>query len=280
MHIPDGFLSAPVWAALDGAALPAAALVARRAQQSLDDRRIPLLGVMGAFVFAAQMINFPIAAGTSSHLLGGALLAIALGPCSASLVMIAILAIQALVFQDGGILALGANVFNMAIAGVFAAYLPYRLLSGFHRSLAIFLAGTLSVAVSATLALGELAVSGVTLSRHLLLLSIAIFAASAIAEGAITVAVVRAVDRLRPGWRILPRPTPRAALIWIVALLALPLAGIVLASANPDGIQNLLAVQPSHVSWIRKAAAAIFGIALAFCVCFATAKLFARRRSA
>ena len=83
---------------------------------------------MGAFIFAAQMINFPVGPGTSGHLVGGTLLAIALGPAPAAVVMTAILAIQALVFQDGGILALGANVFNMAIAGVLAGYAPYRLM--------------------------------------------------------------------------------------------------------------------------------------------------------
>ena len=86
-----------------------------------------MLGVMGAFVFAAQMINFPVGVGTSGHLLGGALLAQTLGPSAAAVTMTAILAIQALVFQDGGVLALGANVFNMALVGVLAGYLPYRL---------------------------------------------------------------------------------------------------------------------------------------------------------
>src|SRR3974377_373558 len=114
MHIPDGFLSPPVWATLDVLSLPAAALVARRAQRDSEDRKIPLMGVMGAFVFAAQMINFPIPLGTSGHLVGGALLTIVLGPAAASVVMMAILALQALVFQDGGIMALGANVINMA----------------------------------------------------------------------------------------------------------------------------------------------------------------------
>src|SRR5579864_6060439 len=171
MHIPDGFLSPPVWAAFDIAAVPAVGLLARRSHGSFQEpagqRRIPLLGVMGAFVFAAQMINFPIAAGTSSHLVGGALLAIALGPSSASLVMVAILALQAFVFQDGGILALGANIFNMAIAGVFAGYLPYRLWGAAHRSFAIFLGGVLSVSLSAALALTELTLSRVVITRHL-----------------------------------------------------------------------------------------------------------------
>src|SRR5690348_15357757 len=119
MHIPDGFLSTPVWATLDIVSLPAVAIIARRARHDSEDRRIPLLGVMGAFIFAAQMINFPLASGTSGHLIGGALLAIMLGPWAAALTMTAILALQAFLFQDGGILALGTNIFNMAIAGVF-----------------------------------------------------------------------------------------------------------------------------------------------------------------
>src|SRR5437016_1982259 len=126
MHIPDGFLRPPVWATLDAVALPAVGVLARRAQRDPDTSRIPLLGVMGAFVFAAQMINFPVGLGTSGHLVGGALLAILLGPAPAAIVLTAILVIQAFVFQDGGILALGANICNMAIAGVAAGYLPYR----------------------------------------------------------------------------------------------------------------------------------------------------------
>src|SRR5690348_15348739 len=106
MHIPDNFLSTPVWATLDGIAVPAVALVSRNAQRATDANRLPLLGVMGAFVFAAQMINFPVGLGTSGHLIGGALLACVLGPWAASLVITAILIIQALVFQDGGVLAL------------------------------------------------------------------------------------------------------------------------------------------------------------------------------
>src|SRR5215470_9752476 len=153
MHIPDGFLSTPVWAALDALAAPAVVLTVRRAQRGFEESKVPLLGVMGAFVFAAQMINFPVGIGTSSHLVGGALLACTLGPWAASVVMIAILAIQALVFQDGGILALGANLLNMAIVGVFAGYLPYRLWGNSRwRRPAIFASGALSLATSAALA--------------------------------------------------------------------------------------------------------------------------------
>ena len=120
MHIPDGFLTPPVWGTLDAISAAAVPWVARRAQRDTQDQRIPLLGVMGAFVFAAQMINFPVGPGTSGHLVGGTLLAVVLGPAPAALVMTAILLLQALIFQDGGVLALGANDVNMALLGVAA----------------------------------------------------------------------------------------------------------------------------------------------------------------
>ena len=196
MHIPDGFLSFPVWTALDVAAVPAVAWAARQAQTDLefpaesspgsfDDRRIPLLGVMGAFVFAAQMINFPVGLGTSGHLVGGALLAIALGPAAAATVMTAVLILQAFLLQDGGVMALGANILNMAIAGVLAGYLPYRLWGrGRTRSAAIFLGGFLSVALSASMAMTELLTSGVLMPRRLLLISGFLFLANGLIEAA------------------------------------------------------------------------------------------------
>src|SRR5690242_3845762 len=183
MHIPDNFLSPPVWACLDAVAIPAVAVVSRQAHRATDSNRLPLLGVMGAFVFAAQMINFPVGLGTSTHLIGGTLLAITLGPAAASVVMAAILAIQALVFQDGGVLALGANTINMALIGVFAGYLPYHLWGHTqHRRIAIFGGAALSVLTSALLALSELLISGVHMSGTMLWVSLALFAVSAIAE--------------------------------------------------------------------------------------------------
>src|SRR5262245_28490492 len=109
MHIPDGILSAPVWATLNAAAIPAVGLAVGRAKKGLAEGQVPLLGVMGAFVFAAQRMNFPVGFGTSGHLLGGALLAMTLGPGSATIILTSILILQALLFQDGGLLALGAN---------------------------------------------------------------------------------------------------------------------------------------------------------------------------
>src|SRR5581483_5774021 len=199
MHIPDNFLSTPVWATMDALSAPAVGLLIRRAGRDLNDSRIPLMGVMGAFVFAAQMINFPVGVGTSGHLVGGALLACTLGVAPAAVVMTAIVAIQAFVFQDGGVLALGANVFNMAIAGVLAGYVPYKLWgAGKHRKRAIFLAAFVSVLVSAVLALSELLISGIVMPRPLILLSIGLFTVSAVIEGAITVSVVQALEKLSP----------------------------------------------------------------------------------
>ena len=117
MHIPDGFLAPEVAAAC---AVPAAGAVGyglRRASRELDERRVPLLGVTAAFVFAAQMLNFPVAGGTSGHFLGAALAAILLGPWLAGLVLAVVLAVQSFVFADGGITALGANVLNMGVIG-------------------------------------------------------------------------------------------------------------------------------------------------------------------
>jgi cobalt/nickel transport system permease protein len=226
---------------MDAAALPAVGYVVRKAQRGFDDAKVPLLGVMGAFVFAAQMINFPVGVGTSGHLVGGALLACTLGPAAASVVMCAILAIQSLVFQDGGILALGANVVNMAIAGVLAGYLPYRLWGrGGTRRAAIFAGGALSLLTSAILALAELMISGVRMPGAVLALSLALFTVSALVEGAITVAVVSALERIQPGLLRIPSPgrSPALAALALVTIL-LAAGGVVFASTSPDGIERL-----------------------------------------
>ncbi len=239
MHIPDGFLSTPAWATLDALAVPAVAWAARRAAPQRDEGRIPLMGVMGAFVFAAQMVNFPVGMGASGHLLGGALLAFVLGPAAAVLVMTAVLVLQALVFQDGGILALGANVCNMALAGVAAGYLPVYL-AGRTRS-AMFLGGALSVAVSASLAVGQLLFSGVAMPARLLWVSLALFAVSGLIEGAITVAAVSVIARMQPRGLIeAPLQRPRALVAIGAAAAVLLTAGVWVASSDPDGLQMLL----------------------------------------
>lgn len=301
MHIPDGFLSAPVWLGLDAAGLPLIAYLARRAQRETEESRVPLLGVMGAFVFAAQMINFPVGVGTSGHLVGAALLAITLGPAAASIVMTAILAIQALVFQDGGVLALGANVLNMALAGVLAGYLPYRLWGGGrYRRLAIFLGGFFSVLAGAVLAIAELLLSGVAILPAVLWVSLGLFALTAVLEGAITVAVVQGIEALGVG--LVRRPAPeRPAGLAVVAVVAALLAavGVLFASADPDGLEKLArtigleeraralystpladySLRWGGSSWPAQAAAGLLGLALIYGLCLAIGRLVARRRS-
>jgi cobalt/nickel transport system permease protein len=236
MHIPDGFLSIPVWGTMDAIAAPSVAYIARRAQRDFDHHRIPLMGVMGAFIFAVQMINFPVGNGTSGHLVGGALLSFTLGPAAASIVMTAILATQALVFQDGGLLALGANVFNMAIAGVLAGYLPWALLRG--RKSGVFLGGMLSLLVSAGLALTELLRSGVRMPSSVLAVSVVVFFVSAVIEGAITLAVVQALERIQPGFIRQPRGI-RGTRALAAAAIVLAGAGVLVASRQPDGIEKV-----------------------------------------
>jgi len=282
MHIPDGFLSTPVWATLDVVSASAVAWVARRAQRDSQDHRVPLLGVMGAFVFAAQMINFPVGPGTSGHLVGGALLTVVLGPAAAALVLTAILVLQALIFQDGGVLALGANVFNMALAGVAAAYLSYRLWGQASRSTAIFAAGALSVMTSACLALGQLLISGVPMTGGVFWASLGLFLVSALMEGAITVAAVRAIERLNPLWIAGPRPASSRTLAGVaLAALLLVVVGTLIASVAPDGIQRLTGQGVDSAGWPQnKVAGGLAGIAMIFALCYLGGKLKSRRRSA
>jgi len=301
VHIPDGFLATPVWATLDVAAAPAVLYAARRAQRGFEESQIPLLGVLGAFVFAAQMINFPVGPGTSGHLVGGALLAFTLGPAAATVVMTAILAIQALVFQDGGILALGANIANMALAGVLAGYLPYALWSSTRwRKWSIFAGGTLSVLVSAMLALSELLASGVRIGGTALGIALLLFASSAILEGGITLAVVQALERIQP--RTIQAPLAcRSAAVRLLALASIVLAsvGFLVVSAAPDGIERL-GQQSGIATQVRtlmhtplanyqaafltsdslgKAAAGLAGAALIYGACLLLGRAAARNRS-
>ena len=195
MHIPDGVVSIPVAAATYAGSVGALAFAVRRTRDTLQERLVPLMGVMGAFVFAAQMINFKVAAGTSGHLLGGALLAILLGPWAGSLVLTAVLLVQALIFQDGGLIALGANVFNMAIVGVWSGYAIYRLLdrllpAGRLTWLSGFASAWASVMIASALAGVELAISGMAPMRVVLPGMLGVHALIGVGEGLITTGVL------------------------------------------------------------------------------------------
>lgn len=125
MHIPDGFINVPTSAAFGAASVAGVAYSLRGARQQLDERAAPLAGLVAVFIFAVQMLNFPVGAGTSGHLMGGALAMVLVGPHAAVLAVTVVLIVQALMFADGGLVALGLNLFNLSVVGVWVPYLVY-----------------------------------------------------------------------------------------------------------------------------------------------------------
>jgi cobalt/nickel transport system permease protein len=201
VHIPDGFLDTRIWVGAGVLSAGAVAAAVAKTRKVLEDRQVPALGVMAAFIFAAQMVNFPVAGGTSGHLLGGALAAILLGPWSAGLILTTVLIIQMLFFYDGGLTALGANVLNMAVIAPWVAYGTCRLVSNLFRSsagrtAAIFLASWMSVMAAALAASLEIAFSGTVPLKIVLPAMLGWHALIGIGEGLITVVVVSFVSRL------------------------------------------------------------------------------------
>jgi len=213
MHIPDGFVSTGTAAATWLASAGSIGYAVRRVNQELHERQVPLMGVTAAFIFAAQMMNFTVAGGTSGHLLGGALAAILLGPWAAMLVLTSVLAVQALLFQDGGLLALGANVFNMAVVGVLVGWVVYtglrRLLGESSRALLFggFAAAWLSVFVASLVAAVELAISGTSPWAVALPAMGLVHTLIAVGEGLITVGVLAFLRAARPDLLFLSRPS-------------------------------------------------------------------------
>ncbi len=141
LHIPDGFLTIVVSLIFWLITIAMVGLAVSKTNRSLGEKQVPIMGVMAAFIFAAQMLNFPIAGGTSGHFLGGALAAIVLGPWAGILVMTAVVGIQALLFQDGGLLVMGANIFNMGILTAVIGYGLYRLVIHQKRGIRLVVAG-------------------------------------------------------------------------------------------------------------------------------------------
>ncbi len=248
MHIPDGFLSVPVavlgWLlviALVGFAL-------RKTRGTLDDRQIPLMGILAAFVFAAQMINFPVAGGTSGHLLGGALVAILLGPWAAVLVMTAVIAVQGLLFQDGGLLAMGFNIVNMGIVSTFVGYAAYRWV---HRTLGgtprAQIAGAavgawLGVGIAALATAVELAVSGTSPLGIVLPAMLGVHAIIGIGEALITVGALAFIRQTRPDLIQAPARADAKGAGWIAVGLLIALLVVLispLADPNPDGLERV-----------------------------------------
>ncbi len=252
LHIPDGFLSVPV--ALVGWALAAVmiALALRQTRDSLGERQIPLMGILAAFIFAAQMINFPVAGGTSGHLLGGTLAAILLGPWAAVLVMTSVVTVQALLFQDGGLLALGFNIVNMDILTAFIGYALYDVVrrvagdSPRARTAGAGLGAWVSVEAAAIATALQLAISNTSPLDVALPAMAGVHALIGIGEALITVAALAFVLQTRPD--LLGQdaagasPAMARGSRWIAAGLALALAVTLfspLASPHPDGLERV-----------------------------------------
>jgi cobalt/nickel transport system permease protein len=204
MHIPDGFLNTATVATTYVVSAGGVANAVRLANKNLGEKHIPMMGILAAFIFAAQMLNFPVAGGTSGHYLGAALVAILLGPWATVLIMAVVLTGQCFIFQDGGVSALGANIFNMGIIGGFCSYYIYKwlhsLLGESNRSMLIsgFVAAWASVLLASIACAIELAISGISPLSVALPAMSGVHAIIGIGEGLITVAVVSLIKATRP----------------------------------------------------------------------------------
>ncbi len=205
LHIPDGFLSLPVSLVTWVVAIGLISLSLKQVQADYQERAVPLMGVCGAFIFAAQMINFPIPGGTSGHLVGGTLAGALLGPWAGSLVVSVVFIVQAVLFQDGGLTVLGANIFNMGLIGTFGGYYLYKAIRftlgrdtwrGMFVGTAI--AAWTSVVVSAIVCAFELALSGTVPLGVALAAMVFWHVLIGIGEALITVVAVSYVWRARP----------------------------------------------------------------------------------
>ena len=203
LHIPDGFLSTPVAAAGYLVAGVVIAVAVRKADHQLGERAVPLMGILAAFIFAAQMMNFPVAGGTSGHMLGATLAAVLLGPWAALLIMTTVVGIQALVFQDGGIAVMGANIVNMGAVAVVTGYATYRLLGAMlpgttGRGIAAFAGAWVSVEASA-LTTGLMLVASDTSPFDVVMPAmLGVHALIGIGEGLITAAALGFIAATRP----------------------------------------------------------------------------------
>ena len=224
----------------------AIAIALRKVNQDIDEAKVPLMGVLAAVIFAGQMLNFTVVGGTSGHLMGAAIATILLGPWAAVLVMISVVSIQALIFQDGGLLVLGANIFNMALIGVAVSFFVYGTIRGLagNRRWGIvaggFAAAWFSIMAAALATALELALSGTSPANIAVPAMAGIHALIGIGEGLITIGALGLVYAVRPNLLVAggERSKSKSA-IWLAGLaIALVLAiAAPLASLNPDGLE-------------------------------------------
>ena len=301
MHIPDGFLSILVSIVFWMISIMVITIAIRKTAHVLNERQVPLMGVLAAAIFAGQMLNFSVTGGTSGHLLGAALATILLGPWSSVLIMTCVVGVQALIFQDGGLLALGANIFNMAIIGSFVSYAFYSILnkvfSKFSARLPIagFGAAWTSIFVASLACALQLSLSGTSPANIAIPAMAAIHALIGIGEGLITVSALLFLQSARKDL-LQPHPSGTAnfkSILWVGSLISLILVILSpLASGRPDGLE-WVAEQHGFLESARSAfyqlfpdysmpgisnpalatiAAGIFGILIVFSVAYGIAR--------
>lgn len=250
MHIPDGFLDAPTLVAAAGFAVVGVGFALREVRRNLPPRRVPLIGLTAAFVFAAQMLNFPVAAGTSGHLIGAALAAVLLGPAAAIVAMTAVLLLQSLMFADGGITALGANVLNLAVIAPLVAHGVYRGVRGVAGEgqqatlLAAGFAAWCSTMAAAFACAAQLATSGVVEWGTVLAAMGGVHMVIGLGEAVITMLIVAVVVRARPELLASGEPARNPAHRKAMAFGAVASIGVMIlfapfASSLPDGLEHV-----------------------------------------
>ena len=245
MHIPDGFLSLVIALIFWAITILTVGVAISKTNKSLGEKQVPLMGIMAAFIFAAQMLNFPVAGGTSGHFLGGALAAIVLGPWAGILVMTAVIAVQGLLFQDGGLLVMGANIFNMGLLTAMIGFGLYRAVIGRSRGLRLVVAGVaawLAVVAAAFLTSLELWLSGTSRLEIVLPAMLGVHVLIGLGEALITVAALAFIEQTRPDLLSKEAIAAKGGRAWIYVGIVVSLFAVLLsplASASPDGLERV-----------------------------------------
>jgi cobalt/nickel transport system permease protein len=245
LHIPDGFLNLVISLIFWAITIITVGIAISKTNKSLGEKQVPLMGIMAAFIFAAQMLNFPVAGGTSGHFLGGALAAIVLGPWAGILVMTAVIGVQALLFQDGGLLVMGANIFNMGLLTAIIGFGLYRAVIGRNRGMRLAVAGVaawLAVVASALLTALQLWLSGTSSLEIVVPAMLGVHVLIGIGEALITVAALAFIEQTRPDLLEKEAMAAKGSSGWAYAGVVISLLAVLLspmASASPDGLERV-----------------------------------------
>jgi cobalt/nickel transport system permease protein len=245
MHIPDNFLSIAVSLICWAITIITLGMAISRTNKSLGEKQVPLMGVMAAFIFAAQMINFPVLGGTSGHLLGGVLAAITLGPWAGMLVMTAVIAVQGLLFQDGGLVVMGANILNMGLLTTAIGYGLYRSVIGRSRTTKLAVAGLaawLSVIAGALSTALQIWLSGNAQVQVIVPAMLFVHTFIGLGEALITVAALSFILSSRPDLLDEKSASAKGGRGWIFVGVVIAFAVVLLsplASTNPDGLNRV-----------------------------------------